>query len=300
MGDVVVVGSLNVDLHLLLQRHILPGETLLAGGGTFSPGGKGANQACAAALAGADTILLGAVGDDASSQIATSRLAPAGVDLSLVQRVHGATGLAVVSVDAAGENSVVVVPGANATVSPSMVDAWGDVIEAATVVVLQGEISAEANQAAARHVTGRLVVNLAPVIAVDRSLLLTADPLVVNEHEGAAALLLLGGAEAQEPGGIVAGLRAAGVRSVVMTVGAAGSLVAEADGVTRVPSPSVQVVDTVGAGDAFCGALAARLAGGDRLLEACAYASRFAAYTVGFEGAQSSYPAPGTPLPEPT
>ena len=297
MSGVVVVGSLNVDLHLLLRRHILPGETLLAGGGTFSPGGKGANQACAAALAGAPTTMLGALGDDAASAVATSRLKDAGVDLTHVARLPGPSGLAVVSVDAQAENTVVVVPGANALVTPSMVEGWRDQIEAADVVVLQGEISAESNLAAVRLVKGRLVVNLAPVIEVDREVLLAANPLVVNEHEGAAALAQLGGPELTDPGESVAGLRAAGGSPVVMTVGAAGSIVAEGGGLAAVPSPSVNAVDTVGAGDAFCGALSARLAAGDGLLDAAAYASRFAAYTVQFEGAQSSYPAPGAELP---
>lgn len=297
MSGVVVVGSLNVDLHLLLRRHILPGETLLAGGGTFSPGGKGANQACAAALAGAPTTMLGALGDDAASAVATSRLKDAGVDLTHVARLPGPSGLAVVSVDAQAENTVVVVPGANALVTPSMVEGWRDQIEAADVIVLQGEISAESNLAAVRLAKGRLVVNLAPVIEVDREVLLAANPLVVNEHEGAAALAQLGGPELTDPGEIVAGLRAAGVSTVVMTVGSAGSIVAEGGGLAAVPSPSVNAVDTVGAGDAFCGALSARLAAGDGLLDAAAYASRFAAYTVQFEGAQSSYPAPGAELP---
>lgn len=298
MGNVVVVGSLNVDLHLLLQRHILPGETLLAGGGTFSPGGKGANQACAAALAGAETAMLGALGDDAASAVAISRLEEAGADLSGVQRIPGPSGLAVVSVDAEGENTVVVVPGANAGVTPEMVGGWSDQIAAAGVVVLQGEISAASNLAAARAVKGRLVVNLAPVIEVAPELLLAADPLVVNEHEGAAALTQLGGPDLEDPEAIVRGLREAGVNTVVMTVGSAGSLVAEGDAVVAVASPRVRAVDTVGAGDAFCGALAARLAGGESLLDAAAYASRFAAYTVQFEGAQASYPAPGAALPE--
>ncbi|AQP46441.1 ribokinase [Tessaracoccus aquimaris] len=297
MGNVVVVGSLNVDLHLLLQRHILPGETLLAGGGTFSPGGKGANQACAAALAGAPTVMAGAIGDDAASSVATSRLEDAGVDLSHVKRLEGPSGLAVVSVDAEGENTVVVVPGANGLVTPEMVQGWAEVISGADVVVLQGEISAESNLAAARLVTGRLVVNLAPVIEVDPTVLLNARPLVVNEHEGAAALLQLGGADLTDPRAIVEGLRAAGIESVVMTVGSAGSLVAEGSDVTEVASPKVKAVDTVGAGDAFCGALSARLAAGDSLLDASGYASRFAAYTVQHEGAQSSYPAVGTELP---
>jgi ribokinase len=287
MSRVVVVGSLNVDLHLLLERHILPGETLLAGGGTFSSGGKGANQACAAALAGVPTTMLGAIGDDAASSVATSRLEEAGVDLTHVARVPGPSGLAVVSVDAQAENTVVVVPGANALVTPEMVEGWREQIEAADVVVLQGEISAESNLAASRLVKGRLVVNLAPVIQVDPAVLL-----------GAEALTQLGGPECTEPSEIVAGLRAAGVGTVVMTVGSAGSLVAEGDAVIAVRSPKVKAVDTVGAGDAFCGALSARLAAGDSLLDAAAYASRFAAYTVQFEGAQSSYPAPGAELPD--
>lgn len=297
MGRVVVVGSINVDLHLRLDRHVLPGETLLATGGDFSPGGKGANQACAAALAGGETFMLGAIGDDAPSSVALSHLGRAGVDLTQLRRLPGPTGLAVVSVDADGENTVVVVPGANALVTPENVHGWGELIGSAAVVVLQGEIPAESSLVAARLTKGRLVLNLAPAIAVSPELLLAADPLVVNEHEGAAALVQLGGRELEDPAAIVRGLREAGVATVVMTVGAAGALVADADGVESVRSPKVHAVDTVGAGDALCGALAARLADGASLQEAAGYASRFAAYTVQFEGAQSSYPAPGTRLP---
>lgn len=298
MARVVVVGSLNVDLHLLLRRHILPGETLIASGGTFSPGGKGANQACAAALAGADVTMCGAVGDDSSAPVATTLLAEAGVDLTHVRRLSGATGLAVVSVDTEGENTVVVVPGANAAVTPELVRGWEPVIGAADVVVLQGEIPATSDLEVVGCGPRRLVVNLAPVIDVDPQLLLVADPLVVNEHEGAAALSQLGGPDVTEPADVVAGLRAAGVASVVMTLGAAGALVAWSGGTVSVPSPRVRPVDTVGAGDAFCGALAARVADGDSLEVAAAFAARFAAYTVQFEGAQASYPAPGTALPD--
>lgn len=219
MARVVVVGSLNVDLHLLLRRHILPGETLIASGGTFSPGGKGANQACAAALAGADVTMCGAVGDDSSAPVATTLLAEAGVDLTHVRRLSGATGLAVVSVDTEGENTVVVVPGANAAVTPELVRGWEPVIGAADVVVLQGEIPATSDLEVVGCGPRRLVVNLAPVIDVDPQLLLVADPLVVNEHEGAAALSQLGGPDVTEPADVVAGLRAAGVASVVMTLG---------------------------------------------------------------------------------
>ena len=220
------------------------------------------------------------------------------MDLTHLHTASGPTGLAVVSVDAHGENTVVVVPGANAKVSPEVVDGWGAIIADASVVVLQGEISAEANSAAAQHVRGRLVVNLAPAIEVAPDLLRSADPLVVNEHEGAAALTQLGGPALTEPGDIVEALRGAGVPTVVMTIGAAGSLVAQGDDIVAVPSPKVSAVDTVGAGDAFCGALAAKLAAGESLLDGARYASRFAAYTVQHEGAQASYPAVGEPLPE--
>lgn len=294
---VVVVGSLNVDLHLRLERHPHPGETLLASGGTLSPGGKGANQACAAALAGAPTTMLGAVGSDDARHTALRLLGEAGVDVRLVLELPGPTGLAVVSVAEDGENTVVVVPGANALVTPSLVAQWSAVIAEGDVIVAQGEIPAESTAAVAGLVRGRWLLNLAPVIEVAPEVIRRADPLVVNEHEAEAVLAQLG-ATARGPEALVAGLRSQGVASVVLTLGAQGALVAEGGRVEQVPSPRVRAVDTVGAGDAFVGALAARLSEGADLVEAAGYAARFAAYTVQFDGAQSSYPSPGTPLPE--
>ncbi|MDF1489548.1 ribokinase [Tessaracoccus caeni] len=297
--SVVVVGSVNADLHLRLARHPRPGETLLASGGTLSPGGKGANQACASALAGAPTVLLGAVGADGAKEAALRLLKDGGVDISrLAVIADQPTGLAVVTVDAEGENTVVVVPGANTLVGTASVEAWEPLIADATVLVLQGEIPATSSARAADLASGQVVVNLAPVISMPASLLRRADPLVVNEHEGEEALQQLGGETISEPREILEGLLAQGVPSVVMTLGAAGALVGDASGISSIPSPTVTPVDTVGAGDAFVGALAARLAAGDSLVISAGYAARFAAYTVQFDGAQSSYPAPGTPLPE--
>lgn len=294
---VVVVGSLNVDLHLWLERHPLPGETLLASGGGLSPGGKGANQACAARLAGADTIMLGAVGSDDARHTALRLLADAGVDTSHIVERPGPTGLAVVSVASDGENTVVVVPGANAEVSGDDVSRWAGLVEGADVVVSQGEIPAEATAAVAASVTGRWLLNLAPVIPLDPDVIRRADPLVVNEHEAEAVLGQLGGS-ASGPEELVAALRDRGIASVVLTLGAEGALVADGSGTQRIASPRVHAVDTVGAGDAFVGALAARLSEGSDLATASRYAARFAAYTVQFAGAQSSYPRPGTDLPE--
>ncbi|MHA6513585.1 ribokinase [Tessaracoccus sp. Z1128] len=296
--NVVVVGSLNVDLHLRLARHPIPGETLLAEGGNLSPGGKGANQACAAALAGAQTTLLGAVGSDDSRHTALRLLSEAGVDLSHIVGVDGPTGLAVVSVSADGENTVVVVSGANAQVDPAMIRRWAPLIAEAGLVVSQGEISADALRAVSDVVSGRWLLNLAPVIELDPAVIRRADPLVVNEHEAEAVLAQLGGSYTGGPQDLVLALRAQGVASVVLTLGAQGALIAGKEGVDRITSPRVDAVDTVGAGDAFTGALAARLAEGAGLVEAARYAARFAAYSVQFEGAQSSYPRPDTQLPE--
>lgn len=296
--SVVVVGSINVDLHLRVRRHPLPGETLLASGGEYSPGGKGANQACAAALAGASTTMLGAIGSDGAREVALRLLDRAGVGLAHLVEVGGPTGLAVVTVDAAGENTVLVVPGANSLMKPEMIDGWGEVISAAQIVVAQGEIPAASTVAAARRMTGRLLLNLAPVIELDPAIIRSADPLVVNEHEAALVLTQLGETGATDPDELVSGLLAAGVTSVVLTLGSAGVVVGTASDRRHIASPVVVAKDSVGAGDAFVGALAARLDAGASLVDAATYACRFAAYTVQFDGAQSSYPTPGTPLPE--
>lgn len=305
---VVVVGSLNVDLALTVDRHPSPGETLIAGGGDRSPGGKGANQALAASRSGAAVHMVGAVGDDPDAEVALGLLRADGVDLSAVAVVPGPTGLAVVTVAADGENAILVVPGANASVDAAAVDRHADLLARAAVLVLQGEISREGIEAAARAVRtagGRVVLNPAPVLTLDPAVLRAADPLVVNEHEAAAVLEQLGGAatdagEDRDPQELVAALRDAGVRSVVLTLGARGAVVAgpaldagdrtEVDEPAVIPAAQVEVVDTTGAGDAFIGALAAHLAAGEGLVRAAERATAFAGRSVTARGAQSSYP----------
>jgi ribokinase len=180
----------------------------------------------------------------------------------------------------------------------------------AAVVVLQGEIPRSGIEAAARTARGRLVVNLAPVVDVDESVLLRADPLVVNEHEAELAARMLGVAPSLSPSvdpvettadgeeAVVRGLLARGVRSVVLTVGPRGALVGQGDDVVHVPSPRVHAVDTTGAGDAFVGALARGLAAGDGLVDAARTAARVGAFAVRSPGAQASYPGPGDELPQ--
>lgn len=291
-GRVVVLGSLNADVFARVQRHPRPGETVLGSGGEVRAGGKGANQAAAAALAGAPVLMVGAVGDDAYAAVATGNLARAGVSLDAVRTVDGPTGLALITVSADGENSIIVIPGANAHVGEPEL-AHLENICAGDILVLQGEVPIEAVTAAARAATARgarVVVNLAPVVALPAEVLRLADPLVINEHEGEGALTLLDAdPTGLSPGQLCEALRARGVPSVVMTLGGEGSLIA-ADALTQIPAEKVAVVDTTGAGDAFAGALAAGLCAGEDLVSAAHRATRFAAEAVQHDGAQDSYP----------
>ena len=300
--SIIVVGSINADLAVQVHRHPKPGETLMGSGGTITPGGKGANQAVAAALQGASVRFVGAVGNDAYATPALRYLTKSGVDLTGISHVEDTTGLAVIAISADGENTIIVIPGANAWVDAGAVKQHTTDIAAADIVLLQGEIPAEGFQAAVDAATHRVVINLAPVVPVDRDALLQADPLMANEHEAALVLQQLGYEVAEEdsknPEKLAADLLEAGFASVVLTLGAAGALVATPEGNELVPSPKVTAVDTTGAGDAFAGALVARLDAGDSLLDAAHHAVRVAAYAVTGRGAQDSYPTKDDQLPQ--
>ncbi|MBM7824993.1 ribokinase [Arcanobacterium pluranimalium] len=299
-NKIVVVGSINADLMIRVDRHPLPGETLHGQGGNIAPGGKGANQAVAAAALGADVAMIGAVGQDANAAPALQFLKESGVDLAGVREVDEVTGLAVVAVDNAGENNIIVISGANAHMTSGLVEESADLIGAASIVVLQGEIPRTGFETAARLAQHRLIINLAPVVEVDRDALLKADPLIVNEHEGVLVLAQLGApiAESSSPFDIVTALRAQGFASVVITLGARGALVSHDDAMVEVPSPRVHAVDTTGAGDAFVGGLAYRLAAGDSLEEAARFAVRVGAFACTGHGAQTSYAHSVEQLPE--
>lgn len=299
MGLITIVGSINADLIAHVHRHPTPGETLLGTTATVSAGGKGANQAVAAALLGAKVAMVSAVGRDAYAGPATAQLRSSGVDLRGVKEVDGPTGLAIITVADDGENSIIVIPGANATVDANYVHSQRSVIADADIVVLQGEIPADGFASAVALASGRVVINLAPVIDVDRDRLLVADPLIANEHEAGLILDQLGVPHPNDaPAVLINQLREAGFSSVVLTLGAAGALVSDSTGLTPIPTPSITPVDTTGAGDAFTGALVARLAAGDSLADAAAFAARVGAFAATGPGAQSSYPHASDPLPE--
>lgn len=285
-GRVVVIGSINVDETLPVASWPQPGETiLLAGPVTTGLGGKGANQAVAAALAGAEVAFVGAVGADAGGARARDALVAHGVGVDHVGVVPDAsTGRATILLHDDGENLILVDPGANAEVTASTVRAARDVIAAADVVLVQGEVSRGAIETAAalcRETGARFVLNLAPPVAVAAEAVAVADPLVVNDSE------------AERLGIDPAAPARGGAGALVVTHGGEGvSFVTSADS-GSLPAHTVPVVDTTGAGDAFVGTLSALLARGAALDEACRAGSSAAAFAVTRPGASASYGSAG-------
>ena len=295
MADVFVVGSINQDFVLSVERRPAPGETVTDARLATHNGGKGANQAAAAALLGAGVTFLGRVGDDGFGEPLVRALAEKGVDTSLVEEVPDAsTGTAFITVTPDGENAITVAPGANRRLTVEDVDAASGTIGEAKVLVVQMEIPARvvrrAVEVAAANET-RALVNLAPPFEIPQALLEKLDPLVLNEHEAA---FLLGKSVEGVDGALsaVSELWNLGPRSVVVTVGEEGAVFSQGESAEHLTAPRVEVVDTTGAGDAFVGALAARLADDAPLEDAVAYAVRAGAAAVTKEGAQGALPTP--------
>jgi ribokinase len=297
--EVAVVGSLNLDLVVRVPRLPGPGETV-AGDDVFrNPGGKGANQAVAAARLGRRVAMVGRVGDDDAGRQLLASLADAAVDTSQVEALPGVpSGTALITVSADGENQIVISPGANARLTPDDVAAAGAALDAAAVTLLQLEVPLDAVAAAARAAGGRVVLTPAPARALPDGLLGDVDVLVPNRVE----LAQLTGEpvpETVEEAVALAGRLPA--RAVVVTLGADGALVVEDDQASHVPAVPVRAVDTTAAGDAFCGGLADALAAGASLEDAARRAARVAAAACRRPGAQASLPTPTTlrDLPEP-
>ena len=287
--SVVVVGSINEDVVLQLSRGIRPGETVTAERVERLPGGKGANQAVAAAAAGAHVAMIGAVGDDPAGIRMVEDLRSRGVSTKGVRTAGSvSTGAAYITVTPDGENTIVLDPGANALVDSAAVEAAWPAVSAARVLLSLLEIPLGAVTAAVRLAaeTGiRPVVTLAPAQPVPADLLRGLDPLLVNEHEAAFLLHVddLGG-DAQDA---ATELLRLGPASSVVTLGPAGAAVADGSGVRLLPAvPVEKVVDTTGAGDAFAGTLAAALAGGADLDTAVGAGLRAGAMAVARRGAR--------------
>ncbi|MFF2517554.1 ribokinase [Streptomyces sp. NPDC058086] len=287
--DLLVVGSANADLVIGVERRPAAGETVLGSDLVVHPGGKGANQAVAAARLGARTALLARVGDDAHGRLLLDSQRAAGVDTAGVLVGGAPTGVALITVDPSGDNSIVVSPGANGRLTPEDVQSAGNLLATSRVVSAQLEIPLETVVEVVRNLApgSRFVLNPSPPRALPAEVLAACDPLIVNEHE---ARVIVGTDLGDSPEDWASALLALGPRSVVITLGARGALVASAEGAARVPSVKVETVDTTGAGDAFTAALAWRLGLDEPLAEAAAYAARVGAAAVTRAGAQESFP----------
>ncbi len=273
---VLVIGSVNQDFTVRVDRFPGPGETVVGLDVAYALGGKGANQAVACARTGTSTALLATVGDDAAGRELTSELARLGVDIALVTACGLPTGTAHILVDARGENQIVVVPGANTATSPVRVADVADAVAGSAVVVLQAEVPVATIERAVATAGGIVVLNLAPVLELSPETLARVDILVVNEVE---AGLLLGH-------GVTAGNAMAAAerltdrcRAVVVTLGPGGAVWAGKGG-GRAGAPVVEAVDTTGAGDAFVGVLAAAISSGRPLAEAVRSGVRAASEVV--------------------
>lgn len=287
---IVVFGSLNVDLIIPVDRLPHAGETVLGPGYSFAAGGKGANQALAAARAGAQVRMVGRVGSDDLSAIALNDLNAQDVDLSLVGRDEKPTGLAAICVDKKGENIIVVAMGANANARADQVP--DELLTKDTMVLLQMEVPLEENWALVRRAKARgarVMLNVAPAAAVPTDIVRMLDWLVVNESEAMIVAESLG-RERHDPRAAAAAVAEAAQTTVIVTLGGEGASGFSGDKVYDVTALLITPIDTVGAGDAFVGAFAAAIDSGGDLARGLAYGSVAGALSCLVPGAQPSLP----------
>ena len=286
--NVVVLGSANLDIVVPVPHHPAIGETVLGGHHDRIPGGKGANQAVAAARLGARVAMVGRVGSDDAGTTLRTALQDAGVDCRhLVVDSQALSGLALIGVDRSGDNTIIVSPGANDRVGPDDVAAAAPLLASAAVTLVQLEVPTMAVEAAVAAAVGKVVLNPAPAFLLSAALLERVDVLVPNRIELAQ---LAGSAEADDLAAIEEMARSLPVPTVVVTLGADGALLVAGGDAVLLPAPPVEAVDTTGAGDAFCGAIAEALARGVAIDEATARAVHAGSLATTRRGAQPSLP----------
>ena len=283
--DVVVVGSLNQDITVRVPHIPAPGETVLGADALVGGGGKGANQAVAAARLGASVAMVGRVGADAAGTALRGGLIAEGIEVAhVIVDEERSSGTALIAVDDAAENAIVVSPGANGAVSVDDVVAAADQIATASVVLLQLEVPMDVVASAAELATGKVILNPAPAADLPDGLLDHVSVLVPNQGELAAISGL--DADVEQMARLLADNR-----DVVVTLGSSGAYAVTSDGDGYLaPAPRVDAVDTVGAGDCFCGALGVALSRGDDMASAIRFATHAAAIAVTRPGAQSALP----------
>ncbi|HYA62581.1 MAG TPA: ribokinase [Candidatus Sulfotelmatobacter sp.] len=290
---IAVVGSANTDLTTFSDTFPRPGETIFGKSFDLGFGGKGANQAVAARLCGADVVMVAKVGNDLFGEATIRNFASFGIDTTHVRIVNGvSSGVAPIFVEPNGQNRIIVVKGANDTLKPADVDEAASALCSVDTIVLQFEIPLEtiyyAVQFARKH-NLRCIVNPAPALAADLFELAAADYFVPNETE-AEVITGLPVHSTEEAKKCAAALLAKGFRKVILTLGARGSLLASAEGSEVVPPFPVTPKDTTGAGDAFIGSFAVFLAEGSTEREALLRANLYAALSTMSVGTQKSFP----------
>lgn len=284
MGKVAVIGSINVDMVFTSDKRPKAGETVL--GNTFSviPGGKGANQAVAAAKLGAESVMIGCVGNDANGDFSIDNLNSVNVDTGCIERVHGApTGVANIIVSE-NDNSIIVISGANYEVSRAVVDKHREAILSADMVLMQLEIPLETVEYAlelCRKNNVKVLLNPAPAVELSTSAIENATYITPNEHE--LKVILGKNCDAEEE-------MKKYPNKLIVTLGSKGVKYFDGNEMRLIPSNKVEVIDTTGAGDTFCGALAAALVRGEGLDKAIKFANKAAAYSITKLGAQSGMP----------
>ncbi|MDF9842594.1 MULTISPECIES: ribokinase [unclassified Paenibacillus] len=291
MANILVVGSMNMDIVTRVRCLPVPGETIQGLGTGFHAGGKGANQACAASRLGATVTMAGGLGSDAFGRQMYSQLEAEGIDTSAIAVKQETSGIALITTDAMGENSIILSPGANFTYSAADLEALD--FSRYDVILLQNEIAGSVNEAVltrAEEAGVPVCMNPAPVNGFEPGRLSRIRLLIVNETEAEA----LSGLPVESfAGARTAGyqLMEEGITQLIITLGSKGSLYMDADGtVIETPSYPVKAVDTTAAGDTFIGAFAATYYGGMELEDSLHYASAAAALAVSAAGAQSSIP----------
>lgn len=289
---IVVVGSINLDLVATSAHLPTPGETIIGSAFNTFSGGKGANQAVAAAKLGCPVTMIGKIGQDAFGSQLIDGLRQSGVDVSCIQKVNGSSGVALIITDQSGENSIVVIPGANGQLTPSDVDKYGDVLRGAGIILAQLEIPMETVLHlvdSANQFDIPLMLDPAPAGLLPANLLKKLTWITPNETE--AGLLLAASNIPKSEEQIADELLNTGVRHVILKLGSRGALIAEnRASKILVPSYRVTPVDTTAAGDAFNGAFAVATLEGKTPVEAARFANAVAAVSITRRGAQPSMP----------
>lgn len=290
---IVVIGSCNTDMVINLERLPMPGETLIGGKFFMNPGGKGANQAVAAARLGGKVDFVAKVGNDPFGNKAKEQYKAEGIDVRhILTDEEQPSGVALIMVDAHGENCIAVASGANAQLLPADIDRAKEVIHEADIILMQLETPMKTVEYVARmgkEAGKKVILNPAPAHALSDGLMKSLHMLIANETEAE----FISGTQITNMDSVARAadiITSKGVENVVITLGSKGAFIKEKGNYHQVPAQKVKAVDATAAGDTFCGAVCVALAEGRRITEAVEFANRCAAVTVTRMGAQSSIP----------